>query len=193
MACCNAEGQFLPPVLILKGVNKKQELGDVLPQGSEVYKNPKSSYINSLLFLRWLLEHLFREPSGKCLLILDVHYSASELLDLVDSHDITIPCLPSHTTQALQPLDRSLFKPLKIYYNQEAIIWTGNHKGRNITRYQVGQLIGKACGKDASVSHGSNWPFPSQPKSNSGPLFLQCNAVTPSVETEPQLSNIHVK
>jgi hypothetical protein len=46
MACCDAEGQFLPPVLILKKVDKKQELWDGLPHGSEVYMNPKSSYIN---------------------------------------------------------------------------------------------------------------------------------------------------
>jgi hypothetical protein len=120
-----------PAMAELKGVNKKKELGDGLPHGSEVYMNPKSSYINSVLFLKWFLEHFFsRKPSGKLLLILDVHYSASELLELAESHDITILCLPSHITQSLQPLDWSFFKPLKTYYNQEAIIWAGNHKGR---------------------------------------------------------------
>jgi hypothetical protein len=34
IACCNAAGQFLPPVLIFKGVNKKHEFGDGLPSGS---------------------------------------------------------------------------------------------------------------------------------------------------------------
>jgi hypothetical protein len=58
-ACCNAEGQFLPPILILKGVNKKQELGDGLPHRSDVYMNPKSSYINSVPFLKWFLELFF--------------------------------------------------------------------------------------------------------------------------------------
>jgi hypothetical protein len=33
IACCNAAGQFLPPVLILKGVNKKQSLVMAYPQG----------------------------------------------------------------------------------------------------------------------------------------------------------------
>jgi hypothetical protein len=63
MACCNAEGQFIPPVLILKGVDKKQELGDGLPHGSQVYMNPKSSYINSVLFLKWFLELFFFEKA----------------------------------------------------------------------------------------------------------------------------------
>lgn len=30
IACCNAAGQFVPPILIFKGVNKRQEIGDVL-------------------------------------------------------------------------------------------------------------------------------------------------------------------
>jgi hypothetical protein len=63
MACCNAERQFLPPVLILKWVNKKQEFGTGLPHGSEVYMNPKSSDINSVLFLKWFLEHFFFRES----------------------------------------------------------------------------------------------------------------------------------
>ena len=30
IACCNAVGQFVPRVLIFKGVNKRQEIGDGL-------------------------------------------------------------------------------------------------------------------------------------------------------------------
>jgi hypothetical protein len=41
MDCCNAERQFLPPILILKAANKEQKFGGDLPHGSEVYMNPK--------------------------------------------------------------------------------------------------------------------------------------------------------
>ena len=57
LACCNAAGQFMPPILIFKGVNKKQELADGLPPGSDVYMNKKSSYISTELFFRWFTEH----------------------------------------------------------------------------------------------------------------------------------------
>jgi hypothetical protein len=30
LACCKNAGQFLPPLLIFKGVDKKQEIGDGL-------------------------------------------------------------------------------------------------------------------------------------------------------------------
>jgi hypothetical protein len=33
IACCNAAGQYLPPVLIFTGVNKKNEFGGGLSQG----------------------------------------------------------------------------------------------------------------------------------------------------------------
>lgn len=157
VACCNAEGVFLPPVLLMKGVNKKKEFVDGLPHGSDVYMNPKSSFINAELFLKWFEEHFLpRKPPGKTILILDghaSHYNAFDMLSLADKNGVIILCLPSHTTQALQPLDRSFFGPLKIYYNNEAKVWMQHHKDRNITRYQAGYLIGKAWEKAASVGN----------------------------------------
>lgn len=156
VACCSAEGRFLPPVLIMKGVNKKAEFSDGLPNGSEVYMNKKSSYINSELFLRWFKEQFIpkKPKTGKTLLILDGHTSHSnsiDLLDLANENDVIILCLPSHTTQALQPLDRSFFKPLKTFYNHEANAWMLKNKNRSLTRLQVGSLIGHAWGKAATV------------------------------------------
>lgn len=161
VACCSAEGRFLPPVLIMKGVNRKPEFCDGLPNGSNVYMNKKSSYINSELFLRWFKEHFLpkKPKTGKTILILDGHTSHSnsiDLLDLATENDVIIICLPSHTTQALQPLDRSFFKPLKTFYNQEANAWILRNKERTITRLQVGSLIGQAWGKAATVGNATS-------------------------------------
>lgn len=158
IACCSAEGNFLPPVLIFKGVREKKEFGDGLPPGSKVFMNQKSSYINSELFFRWLKEHFVpKKPPGRTVLILDGHTShknSLQMLDYAEENEITLVCLPSHTTQALQPLDRAFFKPLKHYYRKEARLWSTNHPGRKITRLQAGELIGKAWGKSASVQTG---------------------------------------
>ncbi|XP_055907702.1 uncharacterized protein LOC129942684 [Eupeodes corollae] len=160
VACCNAEGNFLPPVLIMKGVNRKAEFMDGLPSGSDVYMNKKSSYINTELLFRWLKEHFMpRKPVGKTLLILDGHTSHSnalEMLEFAENNKIIILCLPSHTTQALQPLDRSFFKPLKSFFHNEAKAWMNHHKNRTITRYQAGHLIGNAWEKAASVGNGAS-------------------------------------
>jgi hypothetical protein len=37
IACCNAEGLFLSSILILKGINKKEEYWNGLPNRLEVF------------------------------------------------------------------------------------------------------------------------------------------------------------
>ncbi|CAK1598568.1 unnamed protein product [Parnassius mnemosyne] len=57
IACCNAEGTFLPPACIMKGKNKKPEFEDGMPPGSKLFMSPKSAYITSDLFIEWLKTH----------------------------------------------------------------------------------------------------------------------------------------
>jgi hypothetical protein len=47
IACCSAEGHFLPPVCTFKGGNKKQEFEDGLPPGSAVIMSKKSAHVTS--------------------------------------------------------------------------------------------------------------------------------------------------
>jgi len=47
IACCNAASQFLPPLVIFKGVYKKQEFSNGLTPGADVYTNRRSSYIST--------------------------------------------------------------------------------------------------------------------------------------------------
>jgi len=60
MAFCNAAGQFLLTVLISKDVSKKQEFGDGLPPGSDVYMNRKSSYISTGFIIKCFREHILK-------------------------------------------------------------------------------------------------------------------------------------
>nr|CAI5838031.1 unnamed protein product [Callosobruchus analis] len=43
--------------------------------------------------------------------------SSVEVLEYAEMNDVILLCLPSHTTQFLQPLDRAFFKALKSHYN----------------------------------------------------------------------------
>lgn len=148
VACCNAIGNFLPPLLIIKGVNKKPEFEEGLPPGSKVYMNKKSAYISSDLFYRWLTEHFIpRKPPGKVLLILDGHSSHSSAVNMLEAardNDVILLCLPSHTTSALQPLDRSVFGPFKKYYFAETNHFMRTNPQKKLNRYNAGQLIAKA-------------------------------------------------
>lgn len=148
VGCCNAVGNFLPPVLIIKGVNKKPAFEDGLPMGSKVYMNKKSAYMNTALFYKWLTEHFIpMKPHGKVLLMLDGHSShstAPDMLQTAADNDIILLCFPGHTTSALQPLDKSVFGPLKTYFNQETNQFMRLHPNKKISRYNAGKLIRNA-------------------------------------------------
>ena len=65
-------------------------------------------------------------------------------------------CLPPHTTHKIQPLDRTLFKPLQTYYDQAAERWLRTHVGRVITPYQLCGLFNEAYCKAATMSTAIN-------------------------------------
>jgi hypothetical protein len=50
IACHDAGGQILRSVLLFSYVNKKQEFGDGIPPGLDLYMNRNSSYISTDLF-----------------------------------------------------------------------------------------------------------------------------------------------
>ncbi|KAJ8875379.1 hypothetical protein PR048_023274 [Dryococelus australis] len=122
--------------------------------------NEKFSYITTEVFSKWLQNHFVaRKPNGKALLLLNGHAShvnCYELLEFANQYDIIILCLPSHTKQALRPLDCSFLKPLKHYFKEEASNWILHHPGQTISLIQVDDLIGMAWNKAASVNTAVN-------------------------------------
>ncbi|XP_060806689.1 uncharacterized protein LOC132903177 [Amyelois transitella] len=160
IACCNAEGVFLPPACIMKGKNKKQEWQDGMPPGSVLYMSQKSAYINTNIFFEWLKTHFLpRKPPGKVLLILDGHTShcnSVEMLEFATDNDICLFTFPSHTTHYLQTLDRSVFKSLKAFYYEACRIWLKRNPWRRLTRLQFGELLSTAWSKAATYDNAVN-------------------------------------
>jgi transposase len=109
------------PFCDIEGVRFRDIYKKDLPAGSEVAMT-NSGYINEDIFLEWLQHFLKHRSPGKCLLILDGHASHSSLkcLDYCRDNGIEMLCLSPHKTQVLQPLDRTVFKPIKTYYHQAA-------------------------------------------------------------------------
>lgn len=46
LACCSAEGTFIPPFCIMKGNNSKKKWQDGMPLGSSTMMSEKSAYVN---------------------------------------------------------------------------------------------------------------------------------------------------
>ena len=74
-------------------------------------------WVDQQLFQGWLVEHFLQHCVSSCplLLLLDGHSShfEPETIRIAKEENIIIFCLPPHTTHELQPLDCTLFGPLK--------------------------------------------------------------------------------
>lgn len=156
LACCSAEGQFLPPYCIFKGVYVKPTYLKGAPPGTVIKMRKESAYISSGLFMDWITQHFIpRKPAGKNLLILDGHAShmnSADMLQVASDNDIIIVCLPSHTTHYLQPLDRVVFKPFKTYFKDACARLVATRRGTGrITREDFGELLNSAWSRAATV------------------------------------------
>jgi hypothetical protein len=57
----------------------------------------------------------------------DSHSRGLEMLQHCVDHGLSLFYLPPHGTHWLQPTDKSFFRPLKIYFYEEADMFIGSH------------------------------------------------------------------
>lgn len=160
VCCMNAAGCFVPPAIIYPRKRWKAELGDGAPTGT-LNICQESGWMTSDLFKQWLehfVAHVSPTTENKVLLLLDGHSShkAFDVITYARQHGIILLCFPPHCTHRLQPLDISLFGPLKGYFNQEATRWLKNHPGRVITQFQISQLFTPAYQRAATVENAAS-------------------------------------
>lgn len=58
--------------------------------------------------------------------------------------EVTLFCLPSNTTHELKPLDKSLFKPLEIFWDQHVMtFWREQHANYDTTipKYRLAKIF----------------------------------------------------
>lgn len=159
--CMNANGHYVPPMMIFPRKNFKAELMDGAPPGS-VGKCHPSGWIQSYLFTQWMdhfITHVKPSLEDPVILILDGHYTHTRNMDVIvkarENHIILI-CLPPHSTHKIQPLDVAFMGPLKTYYCKEIETWLKANPGRTVSPYQIASLFGKAYSRAASMEISIN-------------------------------------
>ena len=65
-------------------------------------------------------------------------------VQLAKQNGLNILTIPPYTSHRLQPLDRSVFGPLKSRYNQAMDEWMRSNPGKIVTIYNIPALINKA-------------------------------------------------
>ncbi|TGZ50001.1 Jerky-like protein [Temnothorax longispinosus] len=133
----SAQGNSIPPFFIFPRVNFKPHFLNSAPAGSAGATNASGWMIaeNFLLFL----EHFV-------LLILDNHDSHISIaaLEFCQKNWITVLSLPPHCSHKLQPLDRSIFGPLKKAVNQHCDYWMTSNLGKTMSIYDIPAIINRA-------------------------------------------------
>lgn len=166
----SASGIYVPPMMIFK----RQRFTNLLLQGSPpgtVGACSPNGWVDSELFLTWLnhfISVVKPTQSRKVILILDGHSSHKTLaaVELARNSGVVMISLPPHTTHRVQPLDRTVFGPLKAHYNSECDKWMVSHVGQRISQYDIASLFGKAYLKTATMDKAISgfectglWPY----------------------------------
>ncbi|XP_039670604.1 uncharacterized protein LOC120567701 [Perca fluviatilis] len=118
-----------------------------------------NGWITSDLFLEWgqmFIQSLPRDDPRPHLLLLDGHSSHVynlEFIKLLKSKNVHIMCYPPHTTHALQPADKALFKSLKHHWDQEGRKWTRMMAGQKLSRMEFFAVFSRAWAKAATIEN----------------------------------------
>ena len=155
IVCVSATGHALPPFVIFdaKSLNIEWTKGEV---AGTRYGLSSTGWVDTELFKGWLVEHFLKFAVGgrPLLLILDGHstHYQPELIKYAREHKIILFCLPPHTTHESQPLDASVFKPLKSHWHEACHSFIEKNPGKSVTKYKFSMLLNTAWGKAMSLS-----------------------------------------
>jgi prepilin-type processing-associated H-X9-DG protein len=110
----------MPPYVIFKGNNFKQEFRDGMPPGTVVSMS-KSRHITVEIFNDFIKHFVSHKPQGNKpnILFLDghcTHESDPDTLQHALDNNVIMISIPPHTSHYIQALDKSFFRSLKIYY-----------------------------------------------------------------------------
>lgn len=201
--CCgiNAIGNSIPPYFIFPRVNYKPYMLHDAPIGSDGSTHP-SGWMTSSNFIKYMhhfAKHAKPTPDNPVILLLDNHEShiSVEVLDFCKEVGIILVTFPPHCSHKLQPLDLTVYGPLKNYYNKALTDWMVSNPGKTVTIYDIPKLAAVAIPqafKQQNIQKGFEtsgiWPFNSNIFSDED--FL-CSSVTdrylPSADGGPLTEN----
>ncbi|XP_063237415.1 uncharacterized protein LOC134539361 [Bacillus rossius redtenbacheri] len=128
----NAAGNAIPPMFIFPRVRYYDHFIRDGPTGciGAANKSGWTTEVEFLLFLKHFVSCIRSSPEKPILLLLDNHQShlAPDCLDFAKENGIVMLSFPPHCTHRLQPLDRSVFAPLKKQINRAMDAWLRNNK-----------------------------------------------------------------
>lgn len=121
VGCACADGTFIPPMIIFKGVRWNDSLKNNQLPNSLVRLSPKG-WINGDLFLEWFRFFIDSIHAARpVVLLMDSHsaHIGPEIIQVAKDNQVFIMTFPPHTSHLLQPLDVGVYKSLKSKWSKE--------------------------------------------------------------------------
>ncbi|XP_045482114.1 uncharacterized protein LOC123686157 [Harmonia axyridis] len=153
----NPIGDFIPPFLIFPRVKTTRSLKNGAPEGTTAVAHA-CGRMTSKIFFKYL-EHFkkYARPSeiNPVLLLMNNHtkYISLDVIKLCEENHIILLGFPPHTSHLIQPLDVSIYGPLKTAYLQACEDFLTHNRVRVITLYDFSSLFRKAYLETATVSN----------------------------------------
>ena len=153
LACISANGEKLPPLIVFSAKNTWTSwipVDGAYPGAS--YSSTNKGWMTSDLFMNWFEFQFLPHVKGKALLILDGHGTHAlaklaklslALAKLANENNVTILKLPPHASHMLQPLDKVVFKGMKVSYDQNLSKWQREHPGNILSKKDFVCLLSK--------------------------------------------------
>jgi len=148
--CCavSATGNTIPPFFILPRVRFNERFIRDGPPGSRgaSHKSGWMTKENFVVFLNHFISNVRCTVDKPVLLLLDNHEShvSIECVQLAKDNGIILLSFPPHCSHKLQPLDRTVYFPLKKFYNTFLDGWCNNHPGCTMSTLDIPALIAQA-------------------------------------------------
>jgi len=130
----SASGSSIPPFFLFPRKRMQSFFTDNTPSGTAAFANGSGWMCQSEFtqFIRHFVMHVKPTPDSPVLLLLDNHAShlSIEALDLAVKNGVHILSFPPHCSHRLQPLDVSVFAPVKAYYKSQCLAWQKNNANK---------------------------------------------------------------
>ncbi|KAK2574896.1 hypothetical protein KPH14_008348 [Odynerus spinipes] len=141
----SALGNCIPPFFVFPRVHMKNHFLLTGPAGSGGSANP-SGWMQEEDFIKFLMHfHKFVKStvSSPCLLLLDNHVPHLSIngLNYAKENGIVMLSFPPHCSHKLQPLDRSVFGPLKKFINTASGSWMINNPGKTMSIHDIPAIV----------------------------------------------------
>lgn len=153
----NAAGNSIPPFYLFPRQKMSPSYLEHASKETVGYANG-SGWMEQNEFVKFIHHYIQYSHSSKdspTLLLLDNHSShlSVEAIDLAVDNGITILSFPPHCSHRLQPLDVSVFKPVKGAYNAQHNAWMRENRGRILEIMHIPMLVRTALLKGATAEN----------------------------------------